>query len=246
MKRDGVIVLQWKALGVLGTVLLLLGACSGGAPAATTDEILQHVNNSHTHWQTIQGSATIVWTGPNGDEQEYRQDFAVSQPASARFLSTHWAVAPHFDLWLSDGKDIYEANTASQTYKTNPLPAFAFDLSSLDPPTDAPDRMAAVHPFSMLIPSPIAQYIYPHWFTQQVLPQGAYTVQGVDEWLDRPVWLVKYASSDANSVAWIDQQTGVILRYESQGIVDFRMTAVRFDAPVAVELFSPPESYTGE
>lgn len=245
MKRDGVIVLRWKALGVLG-VLLLLGACSGGAPAATTDEILQQVSSSHTHWQTIQGSAMIVWTGPSGDEQEYRQEFAISQPASARFLSTQSAVAPPFDLWLSDGNDIYEADTASQTYKTRPLPAFAFDLSVLDAPTDGPDRVAAIHPFSMQIPSPIAQYVYPHWFAQQVLPQGRYSVEGVDEWLNRPVWLVKYESTDVSSLAWIDQQTGVILRYESQGIVDFRMTTVLFDAPIEAKLFSLPESYTGE
>lgn len=227
---------------IIGLLCGLLFACSGGTMVPDdAAEVLELVINSHTRWQTVQGSGSIVWTGPSGEQQEYAQEFAVAQPASARFLATQSYMQSSYDLWISDGAYIYNANTQSKLYTRRPLPAFAFDLSMLETPADDVDPVSVVHPFSMLIESPVAQFLYPHWFAQQV--HTDYQFLGEEEWLGRKVWLVEYTSDGGTSRGWIDQATGVILRYTLLGFVDFEMTSITFDAPIDAKVFTLPADY---
>lgn len=253
MKQHGIPFYRARvAIGVkvaLASIGILLSACTASAvaPTANIDEVLDVVATSHTRWQTVQGQAVIVWTGPAGQQQEYVQEFVVSQPASARFASIEADVAPVYDVWMSDGTYIYEINTAAKSYTRGPLPAFAFDLSVFDAPDESdPDPVAVIHPFSMLIMSPVPQYLYPHWFPQQSQVHGTHSVLGEEDWLGRKVWKVEYVSEDATSLAWIDQATGVILRFELAGYVDFRMTSIAFDEPIDANVFAVPADYVRE
>lgn len=159
-------------------------------------------------------------------------------------MSVQAAVPPVYDQWISDGTFIYMVNTTARSYTRSPVPAFVFDLGVLDPPQDDSVPSRSMHPFSMLIPSAVPQYLYPHWFAQQI--NGEYTLQGTEEWLERPVWVVAYESPDGTSRAWIDQATGVILRFVQEGYVNFEITSMVFDQPVDASLFSVPAEFTQE
>lgn len=229
----------------LVSIGVLLSACArSDTPAADIEEVLDLVATSHTRWHTVQGQAVVVWTGTQGQQQEYVQDFAVSQPAAARFASVRAHIAPVYDVWMSDGAYIYEINTTAGTYVQSPLPAFALDLSGMENPETGPDPVAIIHPFSMLIPSPVAQYIYPHWFAQQV--NGSYQLLGEEEWLGRKVWKVECVTETATSLAWVDQSTGVILRFQQPDYVDYRMTSIAFDETIDTGVFTLPADYAQE
>lgn len=238
---------------VLGLIFafFVLSACSSApnakadAQVAEVDAILDLVHTSHQKWQTAQGQATTIWTRPDGTQQVYVQEFVVVQPASARFVSIQSEVEPVYDVWMSDGEYIYEVDTASKEYVRSPLPAFAFDLSFLEAVENDPDPVSVTHPFSMLIPSPVPQYLYPHWYAQQSAVDGTYRILGEEEWLERKTWKVEYEAEVA-SLAWIDQATGVILRFQQPGYVDFRMTSIAFDEPIDADVFTLPADFREE
>lgn len=64
-----------RAIWMLITLVGLLAAC---APAANVEDILELVSSSHTRWQTLQGTAVVVWTGPSGAQQTYEEEFCNS------------------------------------------------------------------------------------------------------------------------------------------------------------------------
>ncbi len=238
-------------LGLLLAVFILSGGSftvnARAAQDADVDSILTLILTSHTKWETVQGEATVTWFGPDGTVQEYVQSFMVSQPASARFEFTKSPVDLSSDLWVSDGAQLFEASSASKTYTQRSIPAFAFNTDVLPKSTEGMDREGVYHhPFSLLIPSPLAEYLYPQWFAQGQA-DGVYKLLGEETLLGRKVWSMDYQIRNNHVLAWIDQETGLILRYiqeiDGQKFVEVNFTSISFDEPIDGGNFSVPPDY---
>lgn len=239
---------------VLGLIISAFSAPSIGlierANAAQDGEvtaILNLVLNSHTKWQSVQGEATVTWFGPDGTQQEYVQTFKVSQPILARFETTLSPIELSSDLWVSDGEEVFEANTKDKSYTASSLPDFASNYDLLPASvTEVSDEEIYHFPFALLIPSPLAEYIYPHWFAQGH-KGGTYTLAGEETLLQRKVWLMYYEVREHHIVAWIDQETGVILRFiheiEGQAQVEMNMISIAFDKELDEDDFAIPPDF---
>jgi len=215
------------------------------------DDILTLVLNSHTKWSTIKGEAEIIWHDPNGggETQTYINQFVIYQPLSA-YIDGYNKDKPGFndnELWISNGMKIYNLDKQSKTYTEGSLPKFASDLSVM------PRNLSEVktdtvydHPFSLLIPAPIKEYIYPEWFAQGN-PTTAYTLTGEDNLLGRNTWIVNLKYKLGQATAWIDQSTGMILKYiqeeNGQKFAEVTFTSIEVDAPLEASVFTVPPDY---
>lgn len=72
------------------------------------------------------------------------------------------------------------------------------------------------HPLVRMIPARSMDMLFPTWIAQQATSQNRLFFEGEDEWLGRPAYrirLEKPGGGTAVITAWIDQQTGILLRY---------------------------------
>lgn len=253
MKKD-----DWFVAFITG-VLLGLMAIGVGIPRLLSEipsaiasnqmgEILSLVLNSHSQWSTAQGEAEITWYRSKGEIQAYLNEFVIYQPLLA-YVDVKNIYSPGFNeiLWISDGKNTYEINKYGKTYIQHGLPNFVHDLSVL------PDRLAEIedqvvynHPFSLLIPAPVKEYIYPQWFAQGN-SLDAYFLKGEENLLGRDTWVVVLEYKTGRATAWIDQKTGIILKYlqeeSGQKRLEMHFTRLEIDAPVDADTFRVPFGY---
>lgn len=215
------------------------------------DDILTLVLNSHTKWSTVKGEAETIWYDPSGGgkTQTYVNRFAIYQPLSA-YVDGYNKNEPGFndqELWISNGVRIYDLNKQSKTYTEGSLPKFANDLSVM-PRNLSEVKIDTVYeyPFSLLIPAPIKEYIYPEWFAQGN-PTTAYTLIGEDNLLGRNTWVVGLIYKNGQATAWIDQSTGMILKYSreenGQKFVEMAFTSIEVDMPIDASIFTVPPDY---
>ncbi len=103
------------------------------------------------------------------------------------------------------------------------------------------------HPFSLLIPAPVKEYLYPEWFAQGN-PTSAYALIGEDKLLGRNAWIVNLKYKTGQATAWIDQSTGIILKYsqEENGrkFVDASFTSLELDMSIDASVFRIPVGYS--
>lgn len=253
MTRD-----DWFVAFITG-VLLGLIAIGVGIPHLLSDvpsaiasnqmgEILSLVLNSHSKWSTAQGEVEITWYSSNGEVQAYLNQFVVYQPVLA-YVDVTNLYAPGFNeiLWISDGKNTYEINKYDKTYIQRELPNFVHDLSILpDRLAEVEDRVVYDHPFSLLIPAPVKEYIYPQWFAQGN-SLDAYSLMGEENLFGRDTWIVALNYKTGKAIAWIDQETGMILKYlQEEGgrkHLEVHFTRIEIDAPVDAGIFRVPLDY---
>ncbi|GEM_PF-5262144 len=95
--------------------------------------------------------------------------------------------------------------------------------------------MIVDHPLTRVIPARSIDMLFPTWIAQQATSQNRLFFTGEDEWLGRPVYrirLEKPGGGTAVLIAWVDQQTGVLLRYryEVAGtvLVEYEVQKVAF------------------
>lgn len=215
------------------------------------DEIRLLLLNSHTKWSTASGEAEIIWYDPKGssDTQTYISEFKIYQPLSA-YVNVSNQDSPGFndgELWISDGQKAYRLDKEAKTYTEGYLPKFANDLSIL--PRDLSQVSTDTvynHPFSLLIPSPVKEYLYPEWFAQGNL-SSAYTLEGEDSYLGRKVWILRLTNHTSQYTAWVDQETGIILKYlqeeDGRKFVEAHFTILEIDQILDTNSFSPPQDY---
>ncbi len=215
------------------------------------DEIRLLLLNSHTKWSTASGEAEIIWYDPKGGSgtQTYISEFKIYQPLSA-YVNVSNQDSPGFndgELWISDGQKTYRLDKEAKTYTEGYLPKFANDLSVL--PRDLSQVSTDTvynHPFSLLIPSPVKEYLYPEWFAQGN-PSSAYTLKGEDSYLGKRVWILTLINGTSQSTAWIDQKTGIILRYlqeeNGQKFVEAHFTLLEMDKEFDANTFGVPPDY---
>jgi outer membrane lipoprotein-sorting protein len=150
-------------------------------------------------------------------------------------------------VWISDGHNTYNVDKERKSYTQGKIPRFANDLSVL--PGDlsqVKDDVVYNHPFSLLIPAPVKDYIYPEWFAQGN-PSTAYSLLGEDSLLGRKTWIVNLKHKTGQATAWIDQTTGMILKYvqeeNGQKYVEVNFTHLEVDMPVSADIFSVAPEY---
>ncbi len=219
--------------------------------SSNINDVLTLVLNSHTKWNTVKGEAEITWYDPNGGgkTQTYVNQFVVYQPLLAR-VDGYNKDKPGFndqELWISNGMKTFDLDKQAQTYIEGNLPKFVNDLSVM--PRNLSEVKADTvfnHPFSLLIPAPVKEYIYPEWFAQGN-PTMAYKLIGEDNILGRNTWIVNLKSKYGQSTAWIDESTGMILKYtreeNGQKFVDVIFTSIEINVPVDASVFSVPADY---
>lgn len=245
---------DWSTVLISGLLLGLLATASIGsgfqatvAKASQSEEmnkILTLILDSHNQWATVSGTAKITWYSPDGSTQSYVQTFLISQPGSARLETIEAPVKVNPELWISNGSQAYEVDTEQETYTVSGIPAFIYDTGMMPRTSDeVQNDVIYPFPFSLLIPSPVAEYVFPHWFAQGS-DRASYDLLGDDSILDRSVWIVQLLSNNDEVSAWIDKETGVILRYEQQldgkPFVSAEITSVMFDDQIDASQFSPP------
>jgi len=240
---------------ILGLLMIFMKGSDGLMQAqpvsaqSPMDSVLTAVLNSDTKWQTVQGEADITWYGKNGDIQSYTTIFVISQPDQAFVETIDNSGVGNGGAWISNGEQIYELNSENKTYTESVFPKHFRDVSLLPRSLNNVEQggMVTVHPLSLLIPSPIKEYIFPSAFVQ-VGPQDTYSLVGADTFLDKPVWVVNYKNAYGDEVtAWVDQGTGMIVKFSQltagKPYLDVVFKSIQIDQPVSADTFAVPAGY---
>jgi len=233
---------------VIGMIAGLLGVpqllqAKSVAAASTADEALRATLTSHLKWKTLQGAADVVWYKPDGGTQVYANTFSIQQPNLAQISVKSEDGTGNSGEWISDGRKAYGIDPLTREYAGASLPTFSADLSKLPSTLEAAKTTEVIyrHPFGMLIPSPVGEYLYPQWFSQG---GGNYVLAGEETVLGRKVWVVEYTKYTAEVTAWIDEETGVILKYtqkmDGKLFLEVTFTSFEENSPLDASLFTLP------
>lgn len=230
--------------------VILAGCATQAAPPIqetgepiSAKEILNLVLDSHNHWTTVEGTAQTVWHVDGQSDQAYKTAFTFELPDKGKFTLLEVPPNTHRITWISDGTQIFEIDLDAGTQTWNKLPDFATDTSKL-PATIAevdPEYLYR-HPFGMLVPSPVAENIFPHGFAQRV-GKGDYTLIGEDQIAGRDTWVITLTIRETLTTAWIDKQTGVILKRVTERTTPemiFEVLSIRFDAGLEADALQIP------
>jgi outer membrane lipoprotein-sorting protein len=244
---------NWIFSITIGIVFGLIGGLLGiphllqakpVSAASTADDVLNTTLNSSLKWNTVQGTAVIVWYGENDEKQEYLNTFAIQQPNLANISVKNADGSVAASEWISDGSKAYNIDPQAKTYAGGTLPAFSKDFSLLPTTLEAAKNTDAIyrHPFGMLIPSPVGEYLYPQWLAQG---KGiTYNLVGEDTILNRKVWIITYIKYNAEVTAWIDEETGIIVKYiqsmDGRPFEEMTFTQLEVNSPVDRTLFILP------
>ncbi|MGD8456757.1 MAG: hypothetical protein PVF83_10255 [Anaerolineales bacterium] len=211
------------------------------------EDVLNLMLNSHEQWETVQGESTIVWHR-NGETQTYSTRFAFQLPDKVMVTMTEALSYIEKSAWISDGEHTYEINLEQKTYSQNTLPAFAYNTSHIpNSLAETRDMHTFHHPLGLLTPAPVSEYVFPQWVAQGS-EVAKYELVGVEKILGRDAWVMTLTIRSSFITAWIDQETGVILKYiqEDDGVLweDFKMNSVQFDAKIPEDTFTLPGDLT--
>lgn len=239
-------------VGVLFLSAFLVGWANShwslGLQNTSVKDVLNLVLTSHKQWATVQGEATVIWYGGNGETQSYTTEFAFQQPGQASTILTD---APSFvekTAWISNGVDTYEINLQQETYSQGSLPEFVFDTSYLPISVSETSEIDLyLHPLALLTPSIVSEYIFPHGFAQ-----GSnlinYELVGDEIIIGRDAWVMNMTTNSSSIMAWVDKDTGVILKYvqENNGkpFEDFEVNLIFFDSKIPESTFTVPDNLT--
>jgi outer membrane lipoprotein-sorting protein len=209
----GVVVLAWTTVGRLALPSLWGAEAAKQGPSFGEDEkeVVQLLLESHTTWETLSGQATIAWHR-EGATQEWTETFAIQQPYKVSLeLEGLKEYDGLFRVWMSNGEAIYEADER-RLYTESRMPAFALESYQLpQTPDDIDADTVYRHPMAMLLPTPLADYIFPVALAQS---GGRFQREGEERIGDRQTWLVDWTREDTGDLQrlWIDTRTGVILK----------------------------------
>ncbi len=251
-KRDWLIsIVSGFVLGMLFISSGVYSTVSAQKQTAVTgplNQVILTTLNSHTHWRALQGEAEVTWYGPNDETQTYSMSFEISQPVRGRIDTTSKEGNGNDGLWISDGENIFDLNTADKTFVKGSLPAFAKDTSRLPLSiADTKRDMPIPHPFAMFISSPLRDLIYPTEFIQSA-ELSRLRLLGEETILGRKAWVVIREDSSADySKVWVDKSTGIFLRYEQymngEKWMDLYFTSLTFNPVIDPVAFELPSGY---
>ena len=242
-----------------GIVLGILGLATGVtnnflAPQAALaksplDVALSTMLTSQTRWHTVQGAAEFLWYGNDGKTQSYTNKFALSQPGKVYVDVIDNTGVGVDGLWISDGQNIYDLNKKTNTYVQSAFPNKLRDTSNLPTSLSEINTVGVrFYPLATIINAPIREYLFPSWF-----PQGhkgdKYSIKREGNFLGRKVWVIEFDTIYKDKVtAWVDQQTGIILKYNQlingKKFLEMTFTAFQVNGKISPGMFSVPQNYS--
>jgi hypothetical protein len=212
-----------------------------------TNEALTKALTSYKNWYSLQGEARIVqYDTAGGNPQVEIISVEIVQPLKANVAFKASDGKENLNQrWIADGKNIYQVNDGDLSYIATNIPGFAKDLD-LIPQTLADIKPGEVynHPFAMLLPNPIMEYVYPVGFPQA--PEGAaYQLPGEENVAGRPTWKVDLKIRTDEAIAWIDQATGIILKFSQETggkkVVEMEFSWIKIDQNIDAQEFAAPD-----
>jgi len=179
--------------------------------------------NSHNLWKTIDAKAITIWE-PGKNAQTVTTSIQIHQISQARLdmLQVDSSNQLMADIsWVSDGSYIYEQDNLLKKYTEQILPPFVNSMDNFGPSTlESGTSIIVRHPMAMIMPSPIADYIYPTGLIQR---KGTVTLIGTEIVANRDTIIISWNGVDENGFPtgkakyWIDAQTGMILKAQVFG-----------------------------
>lgn len=202
--------------------------------AGEPDEIQQirdAMLQSHHRWDSIHIESTTTWFTEGKEESSWVSEVYIEQSSLRGRLELSPAGKEPSVYWIVNNGEVYESNeeTGESTQKT--LPAFVSNGDGFSVLPEQTEEILANedgtqtifrHPFGMLMPSPIADYLFPVGLAQR---SGLYEILGQESILNRDVWVVDYSRSQGGGGIirqrfWIDTATGLILKAVSYADIE--------------------------
>lgn len=214
--------------------------------ASNVEKMLTKTLQSDKKWSSIQGEVQLTQYDANNNPHVDVVTVDIEQPlkANVAYKTSDDQVKINNKL-VSDGVKIYKIDDGNLSYAENDIPAFAKKTDFI-PRTLADIKRGEVYPFpfAMLIDNPIMEYVYPVWFAQ-ARSGSKYELLGEETIAGRSTWKVDLLTDTDHVIAWIDQDTGVILKYfqESGGqtVVEMEFTSIQFNNHIDAKKFSAPD-----
>jgi outer membrane lipoprotein-sorting protein len=240
----GMLVLVFQTLGVLPNP-------QSAHAANSAEKALAQTLGSYKTWQTFQGEAKITQYNSDGSPGTDVIHVEITQPMQV-FIS--YIASENKDLlgkkWVSDGEKIYLIDDQNLSYIEGNIPSFAKDTSYIPQSLSEIKRGEVYdHPTEMLVSNPIMEYIYPVWFAQGNTG-STYQLLGEENIAGRPTWKVTLQTKYDYATAWIDQETGIILKYyqemvDGQAVVNMEFKWLEINKQLDTDnfLFSTKEKY---
>lgn len=220
---------------------------------------------SHTNWDTIHVVATTTWFEEGQEAASRTSNVYIDQRThQGKIESSETGQTPSLYWGVKNG-EVYEINLESGESAQRKLPDFVTDgrgVAALAKNVEeiyAPDNNAYIdeagnetifrHPFGMLMPSPLADCIFPVGLAQR---SGNYTIVGKEDIADRSTWIIEYSWSGHGPGTigqrfWVDMENGVILKsltFESNNmkniVEETIVTFIAFDPSLDANLFELP------
>lgn len=215
--------------------------------ASDIEEILTKTLQSDRNWSSLEGEVEL--TQYDADNNPHVDVIAVQieQPLKANItIKVSDEKEKVNNKLVSDGLKIYEIDNTDLSYSESNIPSFA-TKTDLIPQTLADVKKGEVyhHPFEMLISNPIMEYVYPAWFAQG--SDGTkYQLAGEETVANRSTWKVEFLTPYDMVTAWIDQETGIILKYrqatiDGQFVVGMEFNWVEINNQIDKDKFAPPD-----
>jgi len=234
---------------------------SANVKAGEPDEIQQLRDlmlQSHHNWDSIHIVSTTTWFTGGKEESSWVSEVYIDQSSLRGRLDLSPTGKEPSVYWIVNNGEVYESNeeTGESTQKT--LPAFVSNgdgLAVLPEQTEEfrinEDGTQTIfrHPFGMLMPTPIADYLFPVGLAQR---SGLYEILGQDSILNRDVWVVDYSWSQGGGGIirqrfWIDTATGIILKAISYADIEAKqiieetiMTSLTLNTSLTDKVFELP------
>jgi outer membrane lipoprotein-sorting protein len=237
---------------ILGIVLIALQSfgylpqAKNAHAASDIEKILTKTLQSHKNWSSLQGEAQLTQYDADNNPEVNTVTVEIEQPlkANVAFKASEDKSKINYKL-VSDGLNVYTIDDGNLSFTKSDIPSFA------KKPDLLPQALADVkkdevyhHPFEMLISNPMMQYVYSEWFAQ-VGPGSTYQLLGEETIAGRLTWKVDLLTATDHAVAWIDEETGIILKYlqESGGqtVVQMEFTSIQINSHIDGKKFSAPD-----
>lgn len=244
-----------RLAAALVVVLTLAGGLgwylvAGRGPAAAERTVLERMLDGWTRWNSVAGEAVVLFIDETGQQQGFRERFIVQKPFMARFEVLDYDGEVVQGVWMTDGVTTYFFRPG-QGYQEDDLPQHLDEKEERLPRTwrALPRGQEVQHPFQAAIPSPVAQFVFPLQFVRKDA-QVHYRLEEEAALLDRPVWILTIVDGDIEERLWVDQQTGVVLRYvqlvKGQPRVRYEVLLFVVDEPWDPVWFAPKEGQSVE
>lgn len=185
--------------------------------ASKVSDVIGLLLNSHSLWKSLRATAITMWLPGTSDTQTVNTTLMVTAGGKANLhtLQRDARGSLMFDTtWVSDGQQILKGDGQRQLFMRTLFPRQFAQVENWGPWASSAGQLVP-HPMALLIPSKLAQYVFPTELAQQT---GDWVIEGEDTVANRATLIVSVSYTDnqgqpaGQARYWVDAQTGVILK----------------------------------